>query len=477
MPFECPQDVINDYENLLSNTNLVEYDVIIYAGNNNREICAHSFVLRTRSQYFRTEFSNGSFDRRNGKFIFYIPNITPQLFNMILRFIYCGKIELDQLAGPDILNLLMAADEINIQRLIDYIQEYLVNNKVNYVQQNSIEILKKIHQNNAFIDLQNICIKKICVKPERLFNSNDFTSLNASILELIFNRDDLPLDEIVVWDNLIRWCLAQHPNISQDPTQWNNYEITIMERTIHRFVPLIRFCHISPENFATRVYPFREIIPNNLVNSMVQFHMTQNQQYNNDRRPPRKLVNNSVIVGLQHFAIFSSWIEKKDASYYNERNIPYEFNLLYRASIDENTHAFHTSDAFHDKCDNKGATIVILKIPNSERILGGYNPLQWDSSNTRKHTKDSFLFSFKNRNNLDSATVGRQNADYDSFIQCFQIYGPAFGLGFDLFQDSDGKWKSHLTYPYSNIDIPKGYGSHYNIFDVENYEVFQVVRI
>ncbi|CAB4377959.1 unnamed protein product [Rhizophagus irregularis] len=213
---------------------------------------------------------------------------------------------------------------------------------------------------------------------------------------------------------------------------------------------------------------------------MVQFQMTQDQQFNNnDRRPPRKLVNNSDIVGLQHFAIFSSWIERKDDFYYDtETYIPYEFKLLYRANRDG-----YTSDAFHSRCDNKGATIVILKIPNSEQILGGYNPLQWDSSNTRKHTRDSFLFSFTNRIDLNSATIGRNrrrnDANYDSTIQCYRIYGPAFGSsgGFDLFQDSDGEWKSHNPHTYCNIDIPEGYGEYYNFFDVENYEVFQVVKI
>ena len=33
----------------------------------------------------------------------------------------------------------------------------------------------------------------------------------------------------------------------------------------------------------------------------------------------------------------------------------------------------NTSAAFHEKCDNKGATIVIAKITNSEQIIGGYN--------------------------------------------------------------------------------------------------------
>jgi BTB/POZ domain len=65
-----------------------EYDVIIYAGENEivKEIHAHSLVLHTRLQYFRTEFSNNEWsEKRYGKFIFRKPNISPQLFEMILR--------------------------------------------------------------------------------------------------------------------------------------------------------------------------------------------------------------------------------------------------------------------------------------------------------------------------------------------------------------------------------------------------------
>ncbi|GBC17616.1 hypothetical protein GLOIN_2v1872250 [Rhizophagus irregularis DAOM 181602=DAOM 197198] len=460
MPFECPQDVANDYESLLTNTNIVDYDVIIYAGNKNGEIYAHSFVLRTRSQYFRTEFSNGSFDSRNGKIIFNLPNITPQLFNMILRFIYCGKIDLDQLAGSDILNLLIAVNEINIQRLIDYIQEYMIKNKDNYVQQNSIEILEKIHQNNAFVVLQNICIKKICEDTQILLSK--FNSLSASLLELILNRDDLPLDEIVIWDNLIRW--AQHDlNISQvpDPAQWKNDKKTNMEnmeRTIHRFIPLIRFCHISPENFTNNVYPFREIMPNNLVNSLVQFNMTRNQQFNNDRRPPRSNID-SVIIDQNHIAVFANWIYRKDKFY---GYIPYRFNLLYRASRDSNTAA-----VFHNKCDNKGATLVIVKIANSNQIVGGYSPLSWDISGARKFTNDSFVFSFANRDDLQNARVGYCNSDSHS-IYCCSLNGPVFGRGSDLGY-YNGVWYCHENFSYPDVGIPL------KVFNMDDYEVFQVV--
>jgi hypothetical protein len=83
MSLECSQDVANDYERLL-NTNVEEFDVIIYA--ENTAIDAHSFVLRTRSQYFRTRFSMRLFGKRDRKFVFNIPNISSHLFNMILRY-------------------------------------------------------------------------------------------------------------------------------------------------------------------------------------------------------------------------------------------------------------------------------------------------------------------------------------------------------------------------------------------------------
>src|SRR5205823_9884258 len=111
-----------------------------------------------------------------------------------------------------------------------------------------------------------------------------------------------------------------------------------------------------------------------------------NNRQNIDIQPHR---NGSIIITCQHINIFASWIEKKNDSYYNTRNTPYSFKLLYRASKDG-----YTAAAFHEKCDNKGATIVVVKIKNSEQIVGGYNPLNWNSSETLKSTYDSFIFSF-----------------------------------------------------------------------------------
>jgi hypothetical protein len=85
MSFEYCQEAISDYEKLFETDE--GYDVIIFAGENEngKEIHAFSNILRIRSQYFRTVLSNELTKKKDGKFIFNFPNITPQFFEIILR--------------------------------------------------------------------------------------------------------------------------------------------------------------------------------------------------------------------------------------------------------------------------------------------------------------------------------------------------------------------------------------------------------
>ncbi|GBC07282.1 hypothetical protein RclHR1_07360005 [Rhizophagus clarus] len=463
MTFECPQEVITDYEKLFENKE--EYDVIIYAGENEnvKEIHAHSFILRTRSQYFRTAFSNKLYEKKNERFIFKNPHISPQSFEIILRFIYCGKVNLTKLQGPDVLKLLMSVNEINIPTLIHYVQEYLIKHQYEFLQQSPIEILETVYKYETFTELRNFCLEKICAEPDILFKSYKFINLKTPLLELFLKRDDLSLDEIIVWESLIKWCFAQHDaNISQDPTHWSKEEIVIMERIIHRFIPLIRFHYISSKDFVTKVYPFKEIIPKDLISNILMFRMAPDEKLNLEIQPPRKSTNNidSVIINQKHITIFANWIDRK----------PCKFKPLYRASRDGNTAA-----AFHKKCDNKGVTIVIVKIKNSEQIVGGYNPLSWDSSDQNKFTYDSFIFSFTDRNNLHNANVGYSYGDAlhsIGAIGCRSSHGPMFGVGADNQKDLcfwNETWYSDINRFYPNVGIPRS-------FKADDYEVFQVIK-
>ena len=78
-------ELSSDYEKLLEAE--IGYDVIIYAGEeqNVKEIHAHSNILSIRSKYFNSTFSNERAEKKDGKFIFIKQNISPHLFDIILR--------------------------------------------------------------------------------------------------------------------------------------------------------------------------------------------------------------------------------------------------------------------------------------------------------------------------------------------------------------------------------------------------------
>src|SRR5437868_1255675 len=117
---------------------------------------------------------------------------------MKFRFIYCGNIDLKNLQGPDVLKLLIAVDELSIQPLISHIQEFLIEHQSEFLHQNPTGILETVYQHESFTDLWDFCLKKICEKPEILFNSDKFINLKAILLELLLKRDDLDMDEIEI---------------------------------------------------------------------------------------------------------------------------------------------------------------------------------------------------------------------------------------------------------------------------------------
>ncbi|POG78969.1 hypothetical protein GLOIN_2v1531028 [Rhizophagus irregularis DAOM 181602=DAOM 197198] len=62
---------------------------------------------------------------------------------------------------------------------------------------------------------------------------------------MLIKRDDLNMEEIEIWEGLLKWCFSQQ-NVINDPTKWSRDDITNIEKSLHRSIPLIRFYDINP---------------------------------------------------------------------------------------------------------------------------------------------------------------------------------------------------------------------------------------
>jgi hypothetical protein len=85
MNYEHTQNLSKDFSNLLKNTN--DYNVKVIAGKepNTKEFKVHSVILSSRSIYFQKALSAQWARRENGIIIFHKPNISPLVFEVLLK--------------------------------------------------------------------------------------------------------------------------------------------------------------------------------------------------------------------------------------------------------------------------------------------------------------------------------------------------------------------------------------------------------
>ena len=74
-----------DFSSILNDAD--DFNVIIRVGENKstKEFRAHSVILRARSPYFKSAFSSNWITKKKDMFTFNKSNVTPVVFDMILK--------------------------------------------------------------------------------------------------------------------------------------------------------------------------------------------------------------------------------------------------------------------------------------------------------------------------------------------------------------------------------------------------------
>ncbi|RIA94060.1 hypothetical protein C1645_803731 [Glomus cerebriforme] len=467
-----------DIGKLLENGENYDMIVQIGTGNNIKEIKVHSIILYARSLYFRTALSKNWISKEGGIIKFKKPNISPKIFNFILRYLYTGKLEFNNYKPIELILILVAADELNIEGIIRYLSQHLIDNHQKFLQQDPVNILQIILQHDAcspLKELREYCLDYVCERPTLLFDSEKYLSLDKNLLLILLSRNDLIMDEIEVWKYLIKWSVAQISttlNI-ENLSNWSSKDFSLVKESILEFIPLIRWFSISSIEFNQHVIPFEKILPKDLIMEIKRYHLDSKPKLSLPNLPARKEPLDSILINQKHLSVISSWIDRKDIDYLR---IPYAFKLLFRATRD----GFNT-EKFHELCDYKGAVFVVISLPNSTNLIGGYNPLDWKPKfnksksyeNNWWKTSESFLFSLtKNTSKGIIRSISRVNPlKSDKAILYNEQFGPGFGSGPDLALSNNQLYcKSHHTYPDSRLFISEG------LTKMEDYEVFQIIR-
>ncbi|GES76320.1 carbohydrate-binding module family 13 protein [Rhizophagus clarus] len=234
------------------------------------------------------------------------------------------------------------------------------------------------------------------------------------------------MNEIQVWEHVIKWGLAQNPELPSDPTNFSKDDFNTLKNTLQQCIPYIKFRNLTSKEFLKKVKPYRKALPKGLYNDLLEYF--SDNDYDQTKKSEPQIVKeikskniDSKIITNQHVEIISRWIDRLKNK--DKLTNSYEFKLLYHDNRDEP--GVNRIKKFHEACDNKPRTIIVIKVKDRNEIFGGYNPIEWKSDKSYGITKDSFIFSFSN-DSTENYVLSRVNDETKAVCNCAYL-GPSFG--------------------------------------------------
>ncbi len=169
------------------------------------------------------------------------------------------------------------------------------------------------------------------------------------------------------------------------------------------------------------------------------------------------IINNSI----DYQKCIINWIKEK-----TNKNIS-KFELIFKMSENGST-----SDDFHNKCDNQGPLLILIKT-NNNRTFGGYSPLFMEKNSGSKYdkTNQTFLFSLNLMKKYDMININKPAINCSGWI----FYFGAVDIGFENNLKNGLSWVNSQCNFLSNNNLEltgnKGFSCEFVSDEIEVYKV------
>ena len=316
---------------------------------------------------------------------------------------------------------------------IDEIYDELIHN----LNKNQTKIIEETNQIIINIPTDHIKIKEMLfIVFEKIKNDKE------TINELLFIISNLKEEINDLKTNKIENINEKVNNLEKENKEFKKDNSTLKEKV-----------HNLEKEFNSKL---NEKI-NNLEkeNEILKQYLPYLEQYKK-KQDEIKIIKNldSLIIenNIKYNKTLKNWIDP---------NIKIKSELLYRMSRDGIEYS-----QFHNLCDNKGATITLIKLEDGN-ILGNYTPLSWDTTFKWKNDLKMFVF------NLTENIKCIKNNQNSCGIYCRSDLGPYT----DVIQFYGKKMNEIYFYPTSSTynECNKIYSKSEGYYKSVEVEVFKII--
>ncbi|KAF0534066.1 serine-enriched protein [Gigaspora margarita] len=273
-----------------------EYNVIIEVGQapNIQAFKLHSIILSFRSLYFKDKLRTITYNNNNLKIIKQA-NISIEVFEIIIKYIYDGTISLENINTSVVFEILIASNEFGLEELINHIQLFLLENNTSWLRLNFPRVYQASFKDDNLKALQQFCANIFAKHPNIIFGSDEFLTLPENVLVFILKLDNLQMNEGKIWDYTIKWGIAQNPSLPPNSNHWSDEHFLALKNSLQNCLPLIRYFQISGEDIVEKVQPYHKILEPTLWTDIMLKFMAPNKAITSCVLPPRINLSTTLL--------------------------------------------------------------------------------------------------------------------------------------------------------------------------------------
>ena len=127
------------------------------------------------------------------------------------------------------------------------------------------------------------------------------------------------MNDIQVWENVLKWGIAQNPELPSDPSNYSKDDFNTLKNTLQQCIPFVKFFNLAHKEFLNKVYPYKKILPKDLRENLIKHFINKPEQKIIIKEINSKSIDSRIIT-FQHAELL--------------RNL-HKFKLLLRGSRDD----------------------------------------------------------------------------------------------------------------------------------------------
>ncbi|KAJ5079413.1 pep-cterm sorting domain-containing protein [Anaeramoeba ignava] len=449
----------NQNENENENESYFDFEIICQQNQQINPISfkTHKSILSSRSQYFKSLFNSKMKEYQENKMIlngFSIPTL-----NLILNYFYSGKIEINL---ENVIEILFFSSKYLIDELIEICSKIIKNN----LQFETVVDILKLSEAMKFNQLLNSSYQFILENINEFIKTSFFLELEENQFKSIISSGYISLNEFELFQLIIKW--GKHKlNINQEKENEKlekKEKEQIQNQISNIIIEQIQFNNFSEEEINKTLKD--DLIPKQISEQLIQFQKLQNDQnneaelekliqiqiqsqnqYQHQNQIQNQFQNLHQIQNSTNLKLNSKPIiirTKKNFNKLKEWINDDEFFSKMKLGFSAKRNGFNCKK-WHDKCDNKGKTLIIIKTKDNY-IFGGFTSIGFTNDKSKWREEDrnrdygyipdskAFIFSLRNNKNNRNPHKFPIKKDQEQYAILYHYLrnGANFGYGADF---------------------------------------------